>query len=329
MESRVLLPFEQKPLSVMYRYIAFPLGVIQGNAERDITPWLCHKFLNCVFYPISQNHFSISLSDHWGVGEEIHYYQQVQLFFNDYEKIGVDIIQLLIDMLAHGSYVCGDWNEEYIPGKQAYKVGYFLHDYLLIGFDNEKKVFYAADSFTDRFSVTEIPYGNMRQSLKTLADGKPVLLFYRFNSEADFSFHVLKTIGALEDYLSSTNSLPQYTKGAIYGLEAIDALGKHYASLRPQNSFDHRYSRGLMEHKHIMLERISYLYQNSYIADRRYIACAKEVYELSCVLHNMGIRFKMLGDGHILKEIGAIIQKIKSIELSYLPFVKAELVQLL
>lgn len=183
----------------------------------------------------------------------------------------------------------------------------------------------AADSFTDRFSVTEIPYTSMRDSLKTLADGKPVLLFYRFNSEADFSFDTLKTYTFLKDYLSSSNSLPQYTKGAVYGLEALDALREHYASLHQKNSFDHRYSKGLMEHKRIMQMRINYLYQNLHISNSHCVACAKEAYELSCVLHNMGIRFKMLGDDHILKEINVIMQRMKSIELSYLPSVKNEL----
>ena len=325
MKNRILLSFEEKPLSVMYRHIAFPLGVIQGNAKGDIMPWLCHRFVNCVFYPISQNHFSISLSDHWGIEEGIHYRQQIQLFYSTYNEIGIDVIQLLTQMLAQGYYVCGDWNEEYIPGKQAYKIEYFLHDYLLIGFDSEKEVFLAADSFTDRFSVTEIPYTSMRDSLKTLADGKPVLLFYRFNSEADFSFDTLKTYTFLKDYLSSSNSLPQYTKGAVYGLEALDALREHYASLHQKNSFDHRYSKGLMEHKRIMQMRINYLYQNLHISNSHCVACAKEAYELSCVLHNMGIRFKMLGDDHILKEINVIMQRMKSIELSYLPSVKNEL----
>ena len=183
----------------------------------------------------------------------------------------------------------------------------------------------AADSFTDRFSVTEIPYTSMRDSLKTLADGKPLLLFYRFNSEADFSFDTLKTYTFLKDYLSSSNSLPQYTKGAVYGLEALDALREHYASLHQKNSFDHRYSKGLMEHKRIMQMRINYLYQNLHVSNSHCVACAKEAYELSCVLHNMGIRFKMLGDDHILKEINVIMQRMKSIELSYLPSVKNEL----
>ncbi|MBE5816201.1 MAG: ABC transporter ATP-binding protein [Clostridiales bacterium] len=325
MENKIILPFEINPLSVMYHNLAFPLGVIQGNAKNDITPWLCCKFINCSFNPFEKNKFFISLSDNWGIDDEIVFYQQIQLFQNTYDIVGINMMQVLKDMLAHGCYVGGYYNEEYIPGKKAYGVEYFPHDYLLIGFDNEKEVFYSAGYLTKRFVVFEIPFANMECALNSLTCRKPILNFYQYNTEAKFILDIEKIISALQDYLSSSNSLRQSFDGVFYGLNAIEGLGEHYILKCSKNSFDHRYTKGLMEHKYIMLKRIKYLCNHQYITDNEYISKAEKVFEYSAIIHNLGIKFKLLGDSAILKKIMLIIQKIKEVELSYLISVKNEL----
>ena len=48
MKKKVRLPFEEQPVMRMYHNMAFPTGIIQGNAKEDITPWLCGKCINCL-----------------------------------------------------------------------------------------------------------------------------------------------------------------------------------------------------------------------------------------------------------------------------------------
>ncbi len=325
MNKKVLLPFEIDPLSVMYHYIAFPLGVIQGNAKCDITPWLCHMFVNCIFNPFANNKFSISFSDNWGIDDKIVFHQQMCLFNDTYNIIGIDIIQLIKKMLANRCYVGGNYNEEYVPGKKAYGLEYFPHDFLLNGFDNEKKVFYSVSYLSKKFVNHEIPYSNMLQALTSMANKRPILNFYQYNTETKINLNIEKTLRALQDYLSSSNSLHQYTKGFFYGLEAIDKLGEYYVSYTKQKNFDHRYTKGLMEQKNIMHKRIKYLCSKKYITDKEYISKSKTVSEYSTIIHNLGIRYKLLGDCKILQEIKVIIQKMKEIELSYLVSVENEL----
>ena len=325
MNEKIVLPFEINPLSVMYHNLAFPLGVIQGNAKCDITPWLCHKLINCFFRPAAMNKFSISLFDNWGIGDKITFHQQIQLLYDTYDIIGIDIIKVLTNMLANGYYVGGLYNEEYIPGKQTYGVGYFSHDYLLIGFDNEKEVFHSVGYLTKYFVDYEIPYTNMRMALASLANRKPVFNFYQYNTEIGMTVNVEKILSALQDYLTSSNSHQQYTEGVFYGLDAIDELGEYYVSHGNQNNFDHRYTRGLMEHKNIMLRTIKYLCNHQYITDNEYISRSESVFQYSSIIHNLGIRFKLLGNYNILQEIRSIFQKMRELELSYLVSVKKDL----
>lgn len=325
MNNKVRLPFKTNPLSVMYHNLAFPLGVIEGNAKCDITPWLCHKFINCIFNSNVKNKFSISLSDNWGISEQINFCQQMHLYFDSYNKIGIDIIQMLKAMLVNGYYVNGDYNEEYVPGKQAYGIEYFPHDYLLIGFDDEKEVFNSVGYLTKQLVNFEIPYKNMELALKTLKSNKPILNFYKYNTDKDFKVDVNKIISGLKDYISSSNSTQHHAQGFFYGLEAVIRLGEHIINDGEKSNFDHRYTRGLMEHKHIMVKRIEYLCNNQYLSNNKCIYSAYRVFEYAKIIHNLGIRFKLLRDQNLLKEIMAIIQKMKNIELEYLASVKGEL----
>ena len=52
MKKKVLLPFEDKPYSQMYHGCAFSMGIIQGNAQKDLTPWLSSKYINCWYYEL-------------------------------------------------------------------------------------------------------------------------------------------------------------------------------------------------------------------------------------------------------------------------------------
>lgn len=217
------------------------------------------------------------------------------------------------------------YNEEYVPGKQAYGIEYFPHDYLLIGFDDEKEVFNSVGYLTKQLVNFEIPYKNMELALKTLKSNKPILNFYKYNTDKDFKVDVNKIISGLKDYISSSNSTQHHAQGFFYGLEAVIRLGEHIINDGEKSNFDHRYTRGLMEHKHIMVKRIEYLCNNQYLSNNKCIYSAYRVFEYAKIIHNLGIRFKLLRDQNLLKEIMAIIQKMKNIELEYLASVKGEL----
>lgn len=47
--KKITLPFDDHPIPSMYHNLAFPMGIIQGNAKEDIAAWLCGKFFNCFF----------------------------------------------------------------------------------------------------------------------------------------------------------------------------------------------------------------------------------------------------------------------------------------
>ena len=85
----------------MYHHIAFPMGIIQGNAQTDITPWLCGKYINCSLAKDknSQNRFTIYTSDLWGVEDYILMRQQIVLYPELYYLLFDDEVMHLRKMI--------------------------------------------------------------------------------------------------------------------------------------------------------------------------------------------------------------------------------------
>lgn len=313
------------PLSVMYNYVAFPLGIIQANAKSDILPWLCGKYINCVFDPNTVDKYDISLDDNWALADNILFEQRVtQLSMEMYEILNIDFITMMKKVLDNGYYIFGYWNEEFIPGKWSYGKRRFIHDYLAIGYNDTSKVFYSVGYIDKLFVIFEVPYDNAELALRTIKQ-KPEFLFYNYNPEAKFNVNFKRIISTLDDYLSSVNSLSHHTEGKYYGLKAIEMLGAHYSSINENNYFDYRYTRGLMEHKSIMLMRIKYLFDSGYITNSSYVSKAEKVHEFSNIVHNLGLKFLVTGNRKYIDKISQLIQDMVEIEKDYLPLVKNEL----
>ena len=93
--------------------------------------------------------------------------------------LNIGTIVALKKVIDSGCYVYGTYNEEFIPGKWAYGKMYYMHDFLLIGYDEERfiSVGYLADGIFRRFNI---PNNNLYNSLK---DGvKTDIVFLSYNN---------------------------------------------------------------------------------------------------------------------------------------------------
>ena len=194
MKQELILPFESNPINQMYHYMAFPCGVIQANAQTDITPWLCGRYINIQYiFTDPDKTFRFDTQDDWGLDDGIAFRQTLHLDKDMYLTCEMEWISLLKKVLGCGCYVKGTYNEEHIPGKAAYLRKYHLHDFFLIGYSDTSEVFYSVgylgNGFFQRY---EIPYSNLIESLKTLKLPYTLFFFWKYNENADFSFNIFK-----------------------------------------------------------------------------------------------------------------------------------------
>ena len=329
--KEITLPFEEKPFSVMYHYTAFPLGIVQANMEPDkIDRWLCTKYINCSFEPCSKmNKFNIG-RDLWLTDEKI-LIRHKNIFskaINDYYKI--DVVKIFKDMINQGSYPQGNYNEEWIPDKFAYQKYRFYHDYLLIGCNDAKQVFYSVGFLQDKkFQKFEIPYTNMKKAVETLFNDYIGIDLLEYNARkiANMSITFDYTICELTDYINSANRWRAPANNAIfYGLKAILKFCDYVKEeVSKSQIIETKYMRGVMEHKFFMYKRIKYMLEHGYIESGICLSCAEKVYKLSEKAHLLTIKYLMTGKSDIVNSIEELLKQTLEIEKNYLPIVVDEL----
>ena len=291
MDDRYILPFKEKPYTQMYHNKAFPMGIIQGNTDTDeIMPWICGKFINCVWIPESRRtKFDHCIYDDWCTDDKILLQQRIDFFPETYEYLGIDILRFLKQMICNGAYVYGMYNEKYIPGKYAYKNVDRSHDFFIYGYDDNDQIFYSAGYLDDGiFHAFKISYTDFEDSIKNILDPKLFFNFYSFNKEAKFELNSERIITDLSDYINSRNSKKHYTSDKYYGLEACKMLKEYLGrEFKRDKVPDVGYTKAFVEHKFFMWKRAEYLSEYVFKKPCEYVMTLENVYKMSQIIHNL------------------------------------------
>ena len=327
MKKNVILPFEDHPYSQMYHHIAFPMGIIQGNAKEDITPWLCGKYINCSFSKNKRDVFTVYNSDNWATKDNILLQQQFFLYPDLFDQLFGDETTCLKTMIGKGFYPYGLYNEEYIPGKWSYQKQYYAHDFLLIGYDDCTNEFVSVSYLRDgKFQRHTIPYENMGMALKTVKQEKKQFKFVKYNPNASFKFDRTRTVSELADYLQSTTSMQTNFDGTVWGMDALRAVTKFFRdSSESGDSIDSRFTRGIMEHKFYMNLRMDYLFKNDILKDFSYVDQAHQVYKMAENVHMLGLKYNLTHNQMVVSNIEKTVSEMLVMESAYLPYVLSDL----
>ena len=301
----------------MYHYLAFRWGIIQGNAKEDITPWMCNKHINCTYdakKPIIP--FEIAIRDQWpdlGI-------QFIQITNEFLESNSLDLLDIWRYMISIGCYPRGAYNEQHIPAKIAYQRFYFSHDYLLIGYDDDEKVFHSVAYLPDnKFQRFTIPYENMRNAILSHRNTVKYLEFLSYKPINGFKLELEGIVRDLEEYITSTTSIPMATENVQFGMEAIRSLKDRFEETAETNGIDFRFTRGLMEHKFLMKTRTEYMNKEGYFSNQEIVEKADTVYKISEKVHLLGLKFNMTANKNVLNSLTQKIDDMLALEKEYLP----------
>lgn len=327
--DRISLPFHSNPYSVMYHHLAFPLGILQGHTEIDISPWLCDKYINCqfCFKKGSTQRYNIVTEDPWFLRDEIFILQKVLLTSDLRQTLFGSYTEFLLKMINLGCYPNGNYNEALIPCKNTYGMEYYRHDYLLTGYDANTKRFQSVGYVDDfQFRFFDIPFDLMEQALTTLVERIVELCFWKINPAAVFSINIPSIRNELASYLNSSPYPYPPKDGYRYGITAHKYLGKYFSMLSPQNALrDRRYTRGFLEHKFLMHFRLDYLFQQGYIRTYDHVEKARYLYRQATNIHMLGLKFYLKPEQRLLGKMQILVDEITDAEAHYLPLVLAEL----
>ena len=314
MKKIVNLPFEEKPLCIMYQHIAFPLGIIQGNSQMNYIPVVFTKYINCTFDGCQYaTRFSLG-EDLWFLDDGLIKRYNLLIDNGIYNNSRFELLKLIKKMLSIGFYVEGNCNEKWIPGKYFYNRRYFFHPFILIGYNDIKKVFYSVGFLKDnRFQRFEIKYEDMLQAIETSDQCNIKLQCREYNKDFVFEFDLSKVISTLKKYIEASDDIDSEI---AHGIKAIERLKSDF---REYNYTDYRYTRGLKEHKRFINLCIKYLIDNKYLSGQKFIECANLVCDIAERVHLLSLKFAFTQSKDLINKITNLINKMISTEKQYLP----------
>lgn len=323
----MILPFEKDVPMIFYHSKAFPLGIIEGNmSDKEVLEkWYATVCINCSFKLKADAQFNIDGDDDFFTRTGIIKRQYARLYKTTYARYNIDYSLLALDFLKQGFYITGAYNEKYIESSNVYHVRDKMHDYLLIGYDEEKKCFkaigYNKDLEYDFFDVTFEAYN---LSLEDTPYSYVEIKVIEFDKNSEVTINISDINRKLKYYIRSKNDTMR--ESMVYGLEAIKALKDYYVERYSQGeNLDVRYSRGLMEHKELMMRRLNLLYKYGYIKNLGAVEDYEYVRNQSIILHRLCLKHNIKKSDSTCDKITKIMDEIVQHEKEILSKVVEEL----
>lgn len=313
------LPFPDAPLYVCYHNKAFPVGIIEGNTKESLIPWLCAKSVGLGYNSTCTPHeLNFSEADFWGISEHITDRLRLSAHKELRDAMKIDFAELLPKMLDNNYYVNGTHNERYIPGKSAFEKYDFMHDYLLIGYDENSYI--SAGYLSDgQFHIYHIPKENMIQSLTDISSSRFAIYFLSYNESALLQPDVPKIITDLETYLNYGEIDIDDPPGDTYGIAAMrKARRLFWDTMHAETPYiDKRSTRALYEHKWALAQIVQQFLDTEKHAQLWEALRTNE--KRAQTLHLLGVKLMLTGSPSLPPRIDALLESIIDTELQWLP----------
>lgn len=315
-----LLPFPKTPMFLCYHNRAFPFGIIQANSPTDITKWACTKCVNCNFLSeLPHNKFNIAVTGAWGDKEQLVTYKALYLMKESWILSDNSLLQTIRNSIDDGFYVHGNYNEKYIQGKWTYGREDCIHDFLIIGYGEEKfiSVGYLA---TGRFEQFEIPNENLITALRTTPGERIKLNLFKYNAGALPTPNVERMVEDLKKYISTADFFYNpFPKINVYGIAATARLKTFFLDEIQQGNVyvDRRYSLAFGEHKRTMAQLVDLFLDDE--EKKIYQESANKNFEKAKIVHMLGLKMSCNRNASLINRISKLMDEIIIEEISYIP----------
>ncbi len=278
--KQITLPFCAYPFFTIYNNYNFVTGIIQGHNNNNFEPWAYGRYINCAFNP-GFGFRVFGSPDIMDVNADLIRRVNSRLFPR------VKWISYWKALLDDGIYIQANINEQYIPGKVAYNSYKYYHDSLIIGYNDKEQVFTLFTRLSDHnMYVIDVSYSDVQKSL--IEKGSWYLLFEYTPSEVKLDIPLIRQ--ELSHYFYSSQS-SNFVRGTRYGINALVYLCEFLVRQQKHNEdMDYRLTRGLAEHKSLMLNMCKYLNSNGYSLSEGILTLCKEAADAAQKIHLLALK---------------------------------------
>ncbi len=317
MRNKTELIICENPIFTIYNNYSFVTGIIQGKNNNSFEPWAYGKFINCAFNP----GFGFRV---FGTPDMLDVTKDLVCRVKSKQLPRTKWLEYWKSLLDDGVYIQANIDEQYIPGKWAYKVEKYYHDSLIIGYNDEKKTFTLFARLADQnMHIIDVSYFDVIESYRE--KGSWFLLYKYVPNEVTLDIPLIRQ--ELSHYFYSSQS-SNFVRGTRYGIKAMEYLCEYLTRQHKHNEkMDYRLTRGLTEQKSLMFNMCNYLNTNGYNLSEDILTLCKEAAYAAQKIHLYALKLLMnaksnhnLGE-HIKKQFDILL----NCERKYIPLLLTQL----
>lgn len=323
--NKKVLPLENNTWIQTYHIRNYELGLLQ-----DKTPWIFSKYINCYYDAKARGKFNHCTPEgRYFAKSKVFLIQKFRFDKSILSFDIIDFIQWAKDLINHGWYIMGYYDEYYIPSKSAYNKYHFRHTLLIYGYDDQHQMFEAIGYTKDRkYKSHPISYEEFLSAIKIEFDrnkeefvkeniDKLEFEAFKLNPEYKFDFNLKEIYQSIKDYINSEENGCRNQKGLKYGIncekEFINYIRNH-----KEGPIDERYSRFFMELKELMVRRLNYLYAEGIISDA-ILEKYKKICDKQKTIHALFIKYNITHNRELIVNMAEKMAGIIEDELKLLP----------
>lgn len=316
------IPFTINPPIKTYPGYAFVLSLIFANSDRYF-PWLLNHYIH-VLGNDTGTRYEFMPADPFYVSEGVMEYMTTSIF-PDMLCDNRSFYDIVTAMLREGFGMMCWMNERYIPNRLAYQRYDFVHDNMIVGYnDKERSFLILGYAPSGQYISSLVPVDQIALSLTNGNDSAVALNFIRPNSDFLPAFCRDTVDDKIRHYLEST-SIGEMGYSEFYGerqWETGIAATQKLASFPVQKTgyYDIRLFSFLKDRVTLMHQRAKYMMDNGYIPyDEMLSSDLLRTVKLANNAHLLAIKYNVLRQEHCVSTIQGSVEQIVQIEKNVFP----------
>lgn len=327
-ENLKILPVAKTPVST-FPHTADLAAILWNN--KKIYPWLMNCFIKVYGWHVEDMDYNMDYEDFYILDCPAILYERINY---NVLKCGwnnpIDFVKEMIN-LKYYIYVILD------TSKLLAHEGTCFHDVLIYGYDDNEKIFYAADCFKEgKYMFEKISYNEFDQSFRygkkdfeNVFEFHDDLILIRENPDFSFTFYPSRVRESLVDYINAIPGkytfsrlkleCPEEYDRYVFGKNNYKIIYKHLEYGKKVGGVLPHYRQVfhlMFEMKDIMCERIKYMHNTGHINNFEYhFRNYSELRNKALICQNLILKYQITEDKNILNRIDENVRQIEMNEI--------------
>lgn len=340
-KDSVVLPIKY-PIVTSFTYHANLLSIL--GTKRSTYEWILSNYIQVYCYKEISKHY---FGDFYFPGinqiypaENCPWITRQLIHVNTLKNLNIQILDFIMQSIDDGYYVNIVLNHFYIKSSIYYQNEKLPHDVFITGYNKRERVFYANDFLfreNVQYADTTITFDEFIEAYEDCSPEHPhnlykgIIYLLKLKESADFTWNEHNLIHSLRNYYEG--KMPEHWEmyhdpeepEVVFGMNMYDALVLYLEEgiEKKFDNLDHREYFVMADHKHLMMERLSYFKEKIPHLRDHFVTLEKQYKDIHQIANDVValiVKFDMISNidhianAEILKEALAKVKEMRVLE---------------